>query len=78
MRRETQLKFYKIMAVTSINLWKWKLGTERERWKSNSSSWNEILLRAVRGITRLDKIPNEQIRKDLKVTAVHEIMDYHK
>jgi hypothetical protein len=65
-RKETNLKFYKIMAVPVL-LYSSKTWTTRKR------DWNRIqvaemkYLRTVKGCTRLDQVRNEDIRNELGI-----------
>jgi hypothetical protein len=68
-RKETNLKFYKIMAVPVL-LYDSETRTLRKR------DWNRIqaaemkCLRTVKGCTRLDQIRNEDIRNELGISPL--------
>jgi hypothetical protein len=65
-RKETNLKFYKIMAVPVLLY-------DSETWPPRKRDWNRIqaaemkYLRTVKGCTRLDQISNEDIRNELGI-----------
>jgi hypothetical protein len=70
-QKETNLKFYKIMAVPVL-----LYGSET--WTPRKSDWNRIqaeemkYLRTVKGCTRLDQIRNEDIRNELGISPLSE------
>jgi hypothetical protein len=70
-QKETDLKFYKIMAVPFL-----LYGSET--WTPRKSDWNRIqaeelkYLRTVKGCTRLDQIRNEDIRNELGISPLSE------
>jgi hypothetical protein len=75
-RKETNLKFYKIMAVPVL-----LYGSET--WTQRKRDWNRIqaaemkCLRTVKGCTRLDQVRNEDIRKELGIFPLSEnIIEY--
>jgi hypothetical protein len=75
-RKETNLKFYKIIAVTVL-----LYGSET--WTLRKRDWNRIqaaeikYLRTVKGCTRLDQIRNEDIRNELGISPLNEkIIEY--
>jgi hypothetical protein len=70
-RKETNLKFYKIMAVPVLL-------HGSKTWTLRKRDWNRIqaaemkYLRTVKGYTRLDKIKNEYIRNELGISPLSE------
>jgi hypothetical protein len=70
-RKETNLKFYRIMAVPVL-----LYGSET--WIPRKRDWNMIqaaeikYLRTVKGCTRLDHIRNEDIRNELGISPLRE------
>jgi hypothetical protein len=73
---ETNLKFYKIMAVP-VPLY------GSETWTLRQRDWNRIqaaetkYIRTVKGCTRLDQIRNEDIRNELEISPLSEkIIEY--
>jgi hypothetical protein len=70
-KKETNLKFYKIMAVTVL-----LYGSET--WTMRKKDWNRIqaaeikYLRTVKGCIRLDQITNEDIRNELGISPLSE------
>jgi hypothetical protein len=75
-RKETNLKFYKIMAVLVL-----LYGSET--WTPRKRDWNRIqaaemkYLRTVKGCSRLDQIRNEDIRNELGISPLSlKIIEY--
>jgi hypothetical protein len=70
-RKETNLKFFKIMEVPVL-----LYGSET--WTLRKTDWNRIqaaemkYLRAVKGCTRLDQVRNEDIRNELGISSLKE------
>jgi hypothetical protein len=71
-RTETQIKFYKVVARPSL-----LYGSET--WVTTKRDMNRLeaaemrFLRSVTGYTRLDKIRNEDIRQELKISGIQDV-----
>jgi hypothetical protein len=69
--KETNVKFYKIMAVPVLL-------NGSETWTPRKRDWNRIqaaemkYLRTVKGCTRLDQIRNEDVRNELGISPLSE------
>ena len=62
MNKETKLRIRNITAKAALKIWKWSLGTEERRGTTFRSSTDEIFLRHLLGITKLDKEKKQCIR----------------
>lgn len=76
-RKDTKLKFYKIMAVPVL-----MFGSEswilQERDRSKIQSAEMKFLRRVKGCTKMDQIRNEDIREELNIYSIHEKLEEYK
>ena len=68
-RPETQLKFYKVMAVP-VGLYASETWTLRKVDEQRIQTAEMRFLRSVRGVTRRDRLRNEDIRADLGVHSL--------
>jgi hypothetical protein len=76
-RKDTQLKFYKVMATPTL-LYGSETWTLNARDKSRIQASEMKFLRSVKGCTREDKIRNEEIREELRIFNISEkIQGYH-
>ena len=74
----TKLRIHKITAKSSIEIWKWSLGTEEKGETTFRSSTDEIL-RPLLEITKPDKEKNQCIRQKTGAqNIVMEIKQYQK
>lgn len=77
-RKETQLKFYKAIAVPSL-LYGSENWVLRQKEINNIQSSEMKFLRAVKGCTRLEHIRNESIREELEIKSIiQQVCDYKK
>jgi hypothetical protein len=75
-RKETNLKFYKIMAVPVL-LYGSEIWTPRKRDWSRIQAAEMKYLRTVKGCTRLDQIRNKYIRNEFGISPFSEkIVEY--
>jgi len=72
MKKDTQMKFYKVVARPSLLY-------GRETWVTTKRDMTRLeaaemcFLRSVTGYTRLDKIRNEVIRKELQTYGIQDV-----
>jgi hypothetical protein len=76
-RNETQIKFYKVMAVPTI-LYGSEVWVTKERQLSRVQAAEMRYLRSVKGCTREDHIRNEDIRRELRVAPLCEVIKNNK
>lgn len=68
-RKETQLKFYKVLAVPVI-LYGSESWILRRKDESKITAAEMRFLRSVEGVSRSDRIPNDEIRQRLEISAI--------
>lgn len=76
-RKETQIKFYKVMAVPTV-LYGSECWVPKKNELRQIESSEMKFLRSVKGCTRLDKLRNTQIRDELGVQAVTDKLQEYK
>ena len=69
-RKDTELKFFKVMAVPLLMYGSeaWTIGRREESRLQSAEMW---FLRAVKGCTRLDRIRNDDIRAELRMQPLN-------
>jgi hypothetical protein len=77
MRVETQIKFYKVMAV-SAGLYGSKNWVLTEKDKNRIQAGEMRFVRATLGVTRPDRLTNEAIRKTLKVDNLNDTINKYR
>lgn len=70
-REDTQLKFYKTMAVPTL-LYGSETWVDKTSYRNNIQSAEMRFLRSVKGYSLKDKIRNEEIRQKLNIFSVNE------
>lgn len=76
-RKETQMKFYKVMAVPTL-IYGSESWTITKKEESRIQSAEMKFMRYVRRCTKADKIKNETIRSDLNIFSVHDMVEENK
>ncbi|KAJ4447044.1 hypothetical protein ANN_09033 [Periplaneta americana] len=76
-RKETQMKFYKVMAVPTL-IYGSESWTTTKKEESRIQSAEMKFMRYVRRYTKADKIKNETIRSDLNIFSVHDMVEENK
>ena len=71
-RTETQMKFYKVVARPSL-LYGSETWVTTQRDMTDVEAAETRFLRSVTGYTRLDKIRNEVIRKELEISGIQDV-----
>jgi len=71
-RTDTQIKFHKVVARPTLlygsETW---INTKRDMTRLEAAEMR--FLRSVKGYTRLDKIRNEVIRKELEISGIQDV-----
>jgi hypothetical protein len=74
---ETQLKFYTVVAWLTL-----LYGSETwvtTKWDESRIEAAEMrFLRAIKGCSHLDRVQNEDIRNEIRITGIHEIRNKYK
>lgn len=76
-RKDTMIKFYKTMAVPAA-LYSSETWTMTSRDKSRLQAAEMRFLRSVLGVTKRDRIRNEDIRNQLQIFNLNEEIDHHR
>jgi hypothetical protein len=76
-RTDTQMKFYKIVARTTL-LYGSETWVTTKRDMTGLEAAEMRLLRSVKGYTRLDKMRKEVIRKELEISGLQDVRSKHK
>ena len=76
-RTDTQTKFYKVVARLTL-LYGSATWVTTTRHMTRLEAAEMRFLRSIEGYTRLDKIRNEVIRKDLEISGTQDVRSKHK
>lgn len=76
-RRDTKLKFYKVMAIPVISYGS-EMWTATKKQESKIQASEMKFLRGVKGCTKLDHIRNEEIREELEIFNLNDRLNDNK